>query len=487
MSHLAEAETPESESNRQQQRRFDEVLALLSPAERAVISVHLANSAGALHLPAARFDWVRLGIALYGYDSAGRLSGDLEPVLSVAAEIVQVKSIPAGTRVGYGGRWTAERPSRIGIVPVGYADGYSWRLGNRAEVLVAGRRVPVVGSVSMDLLAVDRHRVAAEVGSRVTLLGRQGAEAISAVELAAEVGTMPYQLLCLFGLRLPRRIVEASGQEVERTERAGPGAPAQAGQQVNLQGDRTSIPLEGYFTEMGRFFEILGRTFAWTFRPPYDFQQLTRQMVRIGVDSLPVVLLTALFTGMVMALQTFSTLKRFNAEGFVGSLVALSMVRELAPVISSLLIAGRCGSAMGAELGTMRVTEQIDALEVLATDPVHYLVVPRVWATVFMLPLLIVVADVIGIVGGYLISVVYFGANPVTYVENTFRFMDLADLSSGLIKAAVFGLIIAVVGCQKGYFTRGGAEGVGRATTRAVVLASIAILISDFFLTKILY
>lgn len=250
---------------------------------------------------------------------------------------------------------------------------------------------------------------------------------------------------------------------------------------------RKSIPLEGYFTEMGRFFEILGRTFAWTFRPPYDFQQLTRQMVRIGVDSLPVVLLTALFTGMVMALQTFSTLKRFNAEGFVGSLVALSMVRELAPVISSLLIAGRCGSAMGAELGTMRVTEQIDALEVLATDPVHYLVVPRVWATVFMLPLLIVVADVIGIVGGYLISVVYFGANPVTYVENTFRFMDLADLSSGLIKAAVFGLIIAVVGCQKGYFTRGGAEGVGRATTRAVVLASIAILISDFFLTKILY
>jgi phospholipid/cholesterol/gamma-HCH transport system permease protein len=249
----------------------------------------------------------------------------------------------------------------------------------------------------------------------------------------------------------------------------------------------SAVPLEGFFTEMGRFFQILGRTIAWTPRPPYDFRELVRQMVRIGVDSLPVVLLTALFTGMVMALQTFSTLKRFNAEGFVGSLVALSMVRELAPVISSLLIAGRCGSAMGAELGTMRVTEQIDALEVLATDPVHFLVVPRVWATVFMLPLLIVVADAIGIVGGYLISVVYFGANPVTYTENTFRYMDLEDITSGLIKAAVFGLIIAVVGCQKGYFTRGGAEGVGRATTRAVVLASIAILISDFFLTKILF
>jgi len=128
-----------------------------------------------------------------------------------------------------------------------------------------------------------------------------------------------------------------------------------------------------------------------------------------------------------------------------------------------------------------------DLLEVLATDPVHYLMVPRVWATVLMLPLLIVFADVVGIVGGYLISVVYFGANPVTYMENSFRFMDWDDVTSGLIKAAVFGGIIAVVGCQKGYFTRGGAEGVGRSTTRAVVLASIAILISDFFLTKILY
>lgn len=208
LSHLAEAETPDSDSNRVQQERFAEVLSLLSPEERKAMTVHLANSAGALHLPAARFDWVRLGIALYGYDSAGRLSAELEPALSVEAEIVQVKEIASGTRVGYGGRWIAERPSRIGIVPVGYADGYSWRLGNRAEVLVAGRRVPVVGSVSMDLLAVDVTGVEAGVGSRATLLGRQGAESISAVELAAEVGTIPYQLLCLFGLRLPRRLVE---------------------------------------------------------------------------------------------------------------------------------------------------------------------------------------------------------------------------------------------------------------------------------------
>jgi phospholipid/cholesterol/gamma-HCH transport system permease protein len=250
---------------------------------------------------------------------------------------------------------------------------------------------------------------------------------------------------------------------------------------------RLPAPVEASLTEVGRFFVLLARTLAWTPRRPWDGRELVRQMVRVGVDSLPVVLLTALFTGMVFALQTFSTLRRFGAEGFVGSLVALSMVRELSPVISSLLIAGRCGSAMGAEIGTMRVTEQIDALEALATDPVHFLVVPRVWATVVTLPLLIVVGDVIGIAGGYLISVVYFGANPVTYVENTFRYMDLDDLTSGLIKAAVFGLIVSVVGCQKGYHTRGGAEGVGRATTRAVVLASIAILIADFFLTKILF
>ena len=142
---------------------------------------------------------------------------------------------------------------------------------------------------------------------------------------------------------------------------------------------------------------------------------------------------------------------------------------------------------MGAELGTMRVTEQIDALEALATDPIHYLMVPRVWATTIMLPLLIALADAISIFGGYLISVVLEGANAVTYMHRTYQYMDLNDFFSGLIKAAVFGLLIAVVGCQSGFYTKGGAEGVGRSTTRAVVIASISILIADFFLTKILF
>ncbi|HXO22579.1 MAG TPA: ABC transporter permease [Thermoanaerobaculia bacterium] len=250
---------------------------------------------------------------------------------------------------------------------------------------------------------------------------------------------------------------------------------------------RLPRPLARFLENMGRFFLMLGRVFAWTPRPPYDWRELLRQMVRVGVDSIPVVLLTAMFTGMVLALETFTVLLRFNAESFVGSLVGLSMVRELSSVLSGLIVAGRVGSAMGAELGTMRVTEQIDALEVMATDPVHYLVVPRVWATVLTLPLLIILADAIGIYGGYLVSVVLLGANPVSYLAKTFQYMDVNDLLSGVIKASVFGLLLAVIGCQQGFYTTGGAEGVGRSTTSAVVSASIAILIADFFLSKLLF
>jgi len=246
-------------------------------------------------------------------------------------------------------------------------------------------------------------------------------------------------------------------------------------------------PVERFFLEMGRFTQMIGRVFAWTPRPPYDWRELMRQMVKVGVSSVPVVMLTALFTGMVMALQTFTVLRRFNAENFVGSLVGLSMVRELSAVLSGLIVAGRAGSAMGAELGTMRVTEQIDALEVMATDPVHYLVVPRVWASTLMLPLLVAMGNAVGVLGGYIVAVILMGSNPVAYVDNTFQFMDLNDLFSGLIKAAAFGFLLAVIGCQQGFYTTGGAEGVGRSTTAAVVLASIAILISDFFLTRLLF
>jgi len=241
------------------------------------------------------------------------------------------------------------------------------------------------------------------------------------------------------------------------------------------------------FEEIGRFFVLLGQAFFWLFRPPWDVREWLRQMVRVGWDSIPVIFLTCLFTGMVLALQTYQGFERFHAEGFVGSVVALSLTRELAPVLTGLMAAGRVGSSMAAELGTMRVTEQIDALHAMATPPVQYLVVPRVLASVLMLPLLTLVGDGIGIVGGWMVATGLFHANSFTYWEKTFQYLEINDIVSGLIKAAFFGLILAGTGCARGYFTTGGAEGVGRSTTAAVVAGSLAILLSDFFLTKVLF
>ncbi|PYQ37561.1 MAG: ABC transporter permease [Acidobacteria bacterium] len=232
---------------------------------------------------------------------------------------------------------------------------------------------------------------------------------------------------------------------------------------------------------------MLGSAPSWLIRPPYDVAELFRQMVRVGADSIPVVFLTTLFTGMVLALQTFNGFKRFHAESLVGSVVALSLTRELAPVLTALMVTGRVGSAMAAELGTMRVTEQIDALTALGTEPVQYLVVPRVTASVLMLPLLVILGDFVGMYGGYLVAVQLLGANPITYIENSFQYLEISDVTSGIIKAAVFGLIFSLLACVRGYYTEGGAEGVGRATTRAVVSGSLSVLFADFFLTKLLF
>lgn len=243
----------------------------------------------------------------------------------------------------------------------------------------------------------------------------------------------------------------------------------------------------GLFEQTGIWFQMLWRTIIWTFRPPFGIGEWFRQMVRLGVDSIPVVFLTAMFTGMVLALQTFAGFQRVHAENFVGSVVALAMVRELSPVLVGLMVTGRVGSSMAAEIGTMRVTEQLDALEALATEPVHYLFVPRVIAGITMLPLLTLLGDALGIYGGYLVAVRLLGANPVLYDENTYKFLEMHDIYTGLVKATVFGLILTLTGCVKGYYTRGGAEGVGRSTTSAVVTASLIILLSDFFLTKLMF
>src|SRR5437899_12527289 len=194
------------------------------------------------------------------------------------------------------------------------------------------------------------------------------------------------------------------------------------------------------FEQTGLWFRMLWRTIIWGLRPPVEIDLWFRQMVRVGVESVPVVFLTTMFTGMVFALETYNGFHRVHAESYVGSAVALAMLRELSPVLVGLMVTGRVGSSMAAEIGTMRVTEQIDALKALATDPVQYLFVPRVVAGVVMLPLLVVLGNALGIAGGYLVAVKLLGANPVIYQDNTYQFVDLNDLWSGLIKAAVFGL-----------------------------------------------
>ncbi len=219
LSHLAEADLLESPRNAEQERRFGRAVEALSAEERRGALVHLANSAAALHQPASRLDLVRLGLALFGHDPAGRFS-ELAPVMSVKTRTVLVRDVGPGTRVSYGGRWTAARPSRIGVLPVGYADGYAWRLTGKAEALVRGRRVPVVGAVSMDMIFVDLTDLPGDpvgTGEEVVLLGAQGDERIPVTELAGEVGTIPYELLCLLGLRLARRYVGGSRGSSVRT------------------------------------------------------------------------------------------------------------------------------------------------------------------------------------------------------------------------------------------------------------------------------
>jgi alanine racemase len=222
LSHFAEADDPASPRNPLQEQRFAEVLALLTPAERDSALLHTANSAAALHRPQSRLDLVRVGIALYGIDPLGRDRG-LTPVMSVSARVVQVREVPAGTPLSYGGRTVTRRPSRIAVVPVGYADGYTWQLTGRAEALVRGRRVPVAGSVTMDMTLLDVTDVGAELGEEATLLGRQGEEEITAGELAARSGTIVWEVLCSLGQRLPRRFHRGGRAEdiVSRFRRGG--------------------------------------------------------------------------------------------------------------------------------------------------------------------------------------------------------------------------------------------------------------------------
>jgi phospholipid/cholesterol/gamma-HCH transport system permease protein len=239
--------------------------------------------------------------------------------------------------------------------------------------------------------------------------------------------------------------------------------------------------------QMGGMLILLISTFGWMFRPPLKLRNIIKQMEFVGVKSTFVVVLTGTFTGMVLALQSYHGFRLFSAEGLVGSTVALSMTRELGPVLTGLMVTARAGSAIAAELGTMRVTEQIDALYVMAANPIKYLVVPRIVASVLMVPLLTAISDFLGILGGYFVGVVLLDINEGIFLDNIYKYVELDDIYNGLIKAAFFGLLLSLIGCYKGFNTRGGAEGVGLATTEAVVIASVSILVADYFLTAIMF
>lgn len=222
-------------------------------------------------------------------------------------------------------------------------------------------------------------------------------------------------------------------------------------------------------------------------RPPFYGRMFLLALVEFSYFSLPVVALTAVFSGAVIALQSFTGFSRFGAESAIAGIVVLSVVRELGPVLAGLMVAGRVGAAMAAELGTMRVTDQIDALGTLSTNPMKYLVAPRLLAGVIAVPLLVVVADILGVAGGFLVSTAKLGFNPSGYLTSTFNILTTADVVAGLAKAAAFGFLIALMGCYHGYNSKGGAQGVGSATTSAVVAASILILAFDYVLTELFF
>ncbi len=242
-----------------------------------------------------------------------------------------------------------------------------------------------------------------------------------------------------------------------------------------------------FFEKIGMLVLFIGRSVWHIFAPPYFAGQFGRQLVSIGFYSLPVVGLTALFTGMVLALQSYTGFSRFNAESAIAGVVVLSVTRELAPVLAGLMVAGRVGAAIAAEIGTMRVTEQIDALTTLSVNPFKYLIAPRVLAGTLTLPILVLLGDIIGVLGGYVVAIYNLGFSPGSYLSQTWDILEPMDVISGLVKAGVFGFIVTIMGCYHGFHSERGAQGVGAATTNAVVSSSILILIFNYIITQVLF
>ncbi len=243
----------------------------------------------------------------------------------------------------------------------------------------------------------------------------------------------------------------------------------------------------GLLAETGRIGLFALEGVSHILRPPFYGRLFLRALIEFAYFSLPVVSLTAVFTGMVLALQSYSGFSRFSAEGAVATVVVLSIVRELGPVMAALMVAGRVGAAMAAEIGTMRVTDQIEALSTLSTNPMKYLVAPRLLAGTVALPILVTVANILGVMGGFIVAVFKLGFNSTSYLDRTFDYLRMEDISLSLTKAAVFGFVIALMGCYHGYSSKGGAQGVGSATTAAVVASSIMIFAFDYILTELFF
>jgi phospholipid/cholesterol/gamma-HCH transport system permease protein len=243
----------------------------------------------------------------------------------------------------------------------------------------------------------------------------------------------------------------------------------------------------GLIEGLGNFALLALNVPYWAVRPPYRLGVLFQQMEFVGVGSVFIIVLTGFFAGAVFAMQSVEAFRMLNSEGLVGSTVALILTREVGPVFTALMVAGRVGSGMATELGTMRVTEQIDALVTMAVNPVQYLVVPRVLACFIMVPMLTVLFNTVGLFGSYVISVLQMNVDSGPFWGNIAWLVEDLDLYKGVLKSAVFGIIVALIGCYKGYYASGGAKGVGEATTESVVASSITILISDYFMGVILW
>lgn len=247
---------------------------------------------------------------------------------------------------------------------------------------------------------------------------------------------------------------------------------------------RLTSPVFGVLDSLGTWISLTGQTLIWIIRPPYRINQLFAAMDFIGVQSVFIVSLTGVFSGMVLALQTVQSLRQFSAEGVVGSVVAISLTREISPVFAALMVTARAGSAMAAELGNMRVTEQIDALTTMGVSPVQYLLSPRMVASVLMVPLLCILYTTVGMSGAWLVAVEWLSVDPGIFIANIEKYLVLEDFWMGEIKAASFGFLIAAISCRQGFFASGGAKGVGEATTRAVVQSAVALLVMNYMITS---